>query len=181
VTVHVSERRQVYTRGRLAFLLRAACADDAPAIVAAINAVCAEGMYMVTECYVPTPPWEAVLHAPHECPDHLLLVPQVGGKVVGWCRVFPEHFGGKSRHVADVGIGLLEPFRDAGIGTALLLRVIEWAQGQPLAKLTLSTFATNRRAIHVFAKVGFQASGVRHGQYRVNGQYVDEVLMERPV
>ena len=69
--------------------------------------------------------------------------------------------------------------REIGIGTALMEYAIEWAGAQRVKKLTVSTFSTNQRAINLFKKVGFTATGVRHLQYKVNGDYVDEVLMER--
>ena len=60
---------------------------DAPAVLAAINAVCAERVYLLTDRYVPTPQWEAALHEV-EAARHLLLVPVWDGQVIGWCRVF---------------------------------------------------------------------------------------------
>jgi RimJ/RimL family protein N-acetyltransferase len=167
------------TKDHHPFLVRPSMSDDASQVIAAINAVCAERIYLLTECYVPTPQWEEVLHTPLECPDHLLLVPEMDDQVIGWCRVFPNPFGPKVRHTAEVGIGLLQPFREIGIGTALMECAIEWAGAQGLEKLTVSTFSTNQRAINLFKKVGFTATGVRHRQYRVDGDYVDEVLMER--
>jgi len=152
---------------------------DAPQVIAAINAVCAERIFLLTESYVPTPEWEKALYTPLECPDHLLLVPQMDGQVIGWCRIFPNLFTPKANHTAEVGIGLLKPSREIGIGTALMECAIEWAGDQGLEKLTISTFSTNLRAINLFKKVGFIAAGVRHRQYMIAGDYVDEVLMER--
>lgn len=183
-TAPVSDFKRLQTRSRLTkddhvFQIRLSQPKDAPQVIAAINAVCAERIYLPTECYVPTPQWEKVLHTPLECPDHLLLVPEMDGQVIGWCRVFPNLFRSKAQHVGEVGIGLLQPFREIGIGTALMKCAIEWSAKQGLEKLTVSTFSTNLRAINLFKKVGFTATGVRHQQYRIDGNYVDEVLMER--
>jgi RimJ/RimL family protein N-acetyltransferase len=171
--------REYTTKDSRPFLVRPSTPDDASQVITAINTICAERIYLLTGCYVSTPQWEKVLHTPLECPDHLLLVPRMDRQVIGWCRVFPNFLGPKVRHVAKVGIGLLQPFREIGIGTALMECTIEWAGAQPLEKLTVSTFSTNQRAINLFKKVGFTATGVRHRQYRVDGDYVDEVLMER--
>lgn len=171
--------REYTTKDCHSFLVRPSMTGDASRIIAAINAVCAERIYLLTECYVPTLPWEKVLHTPLECPDHLLLVPQMGGQVIGWCRVFPNLFSSKVQHVGEVGIGLLRPFREVGIGAALTEYAIEWTRLQRLEKLTVSTFSTNQRAINLFKKVGFATTGIRYRQYRIDGEYVDEVLMER--
>jgi len=161
------------------FLIRRATPADAPTIVANINAICAEGIYLATEQYVPTPQWEQALHRPNEHPHLLLLVAEVDEQVVGHCRAFPDEFGQKARHVGDLGIEIIQPFREIGIGTALMGCAIEWAEQQGLEKLTLSTFSTNRRAINLFNKLGFVTTGVRYRQYKVSGEYVDEILMER--
>ena len=166
------------TRDSRVFQARSSQTRDAPQVITAINAVCAERIYLLTECYVPTPQWEKMLHTPRECPDHLLLVPEMDGQVIGWCRVFPNLFS-RTQHVGEVGIGLLQPFREIGIGTTLMECAIKRAGAQGLEKLTVSTFPTNLRAINLFKRVGFTATGVRYQQYRIDGDYVDEILMER--
>ena len=158
------------------FLVCRAHAADAEAIIANINTVCAEEVYLLTACFTPTPAWERALYACDAHPDHLLLVPEVEGQVVGWCRVFPEASG-----VGEVGIGLTPPYREIGIGTALMSEAIAWAQAQRLARLILSVFATNARAIGLFHKMGFAVTGRRDQQHRSQGSYVDELLMERPL
>jgi GNAT superfamily N-acetyltransferase len=116
-------------RGSLQSLrIRRAQAHDVSEVVAAIDAVCAEGIYLLTERYSATLEWEAALLRPQETPGYLLLVPTVDGRVIGWCRVFAGPFT-KTRHVADVGIGLLAPYREQGIGTMLMERAISWAGG----------------------------------------------------
>ncbi len=141
--------------------IRRAGAEDAGPVVEVINAVCREGLYLSTPRYVPTPEWEMVLHAPHRCGQHLLLVPEVEGRVVGWCRVFTTQAG-----QGDVGLGLLPPYREQGIGTALMERVLAWAEGQQLARLTAGTFLANRRAINLFKKMGFVIAGRQQVQDR---------------
>lgn len=159
--------------------LRFPQAGDAAQVIAAINAVCAERVYLETDCYVPTPQWETVLYTPCNCANHLLLIPELEGQVVGWCRIFPASGSPKSQHVGEAGIGLLKPFREIGIGTTLMECAIEWAEALGLEKLTAFTFSTNLRATNLFVKMGFATVGVRRRQYRVDGEYVDQVLLER--
>lgn len=165
-------------------ILRPARPTDAPAVIAIINAVCAERVYLLTDRYVGTPQWEAALHHPEEAlqcpktPPGLLLLPVVDKQIVGWCRVFPGIVS-KTHHVADIGIGLLPPYREQGIGTRLLERAVDWAAAQGLIKLTADCFSTNLRARALFRKLGFAETGVRYRQYKMNGDYVDEILLER--
>lgn len=152
---------------------------DAPAVLAAINAVCAERVYLLTDRYVPTPQWEAALHEV-EAARHLLLVPVWDDQVIGWCRVF----GGtlpKTWHVAEVGIGLLAPYREQGIGTATMKRAIAWATDRGFRKIVADTFASNARARALFRSTGFVETGVRRAQFQIEGRYVDQILVERPL
>lgn len=160
------------------YVIRRASPVDADRVVSVINAVAAEYCWLSTEQYRPNPPWERVLHQSHEHQDHLLLVPEARTKILGWCRIFPYSFP-KSRHVADLGIGIAKEFRNKGIGTALVLRGLEWAVEHGYEKVTLDTFSSNTPAIRLFQKMGFQITGVRYSQAKISGQLVDQILMEK--
>jgi len=162
----------------LSLTIRQNTSAEADAIKKLINDVASEGVWFVTERYVPTTEWENVFSHPTDFPNHLLLVAEYQKRIIGWCRVFPV-FGDKSQHVVDLGIGVAEDRRDQDIGTALMNVAIEWAKRQQFEKITLSVFSINARAIHVFDKVGFVRTGVRYKQFKVRDEYVDEVLMER--
>jgi len=171
--------REYTTKDSRPLLVRLSTSADALAVISAINAICAERTYLVTDRYLSTSQWEKILHTPTEYPGHLLLVPEVDGQVIGWCRVFPNDFSPRTQHTGEVGIGLLQPFREVGIGTAVMECAIEWARTHGLEKLTVSAFSTNLRAINLFKKKGFVATGRRYKQYKISEEYVDEILMER--
>ena len=91
----MSDAQQFQTRSHLTqdgliFQIRQSQREDASQIVNNINAVCSESVYLLTERYVPTPQWEQALSVPSASPDHLLLVPVVDRRVIGWCRIFPQ-------------------------------------------------------------------------------------------
>jgi len=130
---------------------------DKPALVAAINAVCAEGRWMRTLRYEPTPAWEHALNAA-DCPDHLLLVVQDGAQIIGWCRTFPAHCHNGDA-TASLGVGLLPDYRNRGIGAALVRASLSWARNAGLARITLTTRPDNHHAMHVFRKCGFAPTG----------------------
>jgi RimJ/RimL family protein N-acetyltransferase len=117
-----------------------------------MNTVCAEGRWMRTHRFEPTPAWEHALTTP-DCPRHLLLIACDGQHIVGWCRVFLTCIAGE----ADVGIGLLLSYRDRGLGTFSLQQVVDWARRRNLARLMLTTRVDNHCAIHVFEKCGFSS------------------------
>jgi RimJ/RimL family protein N-acetyltransferase len=152
---------------------------DAPAIIAAVEAVCAEGVYFQTDRFVPDRHWEAVLYDPESTPQHLLAVAEGGGEIIGTIRLFSGVCGSKDRHVADLGIFVLPPYREQGVGKKLMTYGLDWATDQGLKKIALSVFATNQRAIRLYQQFGFTLEGRRQMQYNIRGDYVDEVLMAK--
>lgn len=62
----------------------------------------------------------------------------------------------RHEHVGHLGISLLVPYRDEGIGTALMQAVIDEARKLGLRLLTLSCFENNPRGLHIYEKLGFQ-------------------------
>jgi len=105
---------------------------------------------MRTSRFEPTPAWEHALANP-DCPCHLLLVAVDKSRIIGWCRVFPS---GEGRE-GEVGLGLLAPYRNRGLGTRMLRQAIEWAGEHQFTRLKLTTRADNGQAIRVFRRCGF--------------------------
>ena len=152
---------------------------DAPAIVAAIESVCAEGIYFQTDTFIPNRHWEAVLYRPESVPQHLSAVAELGGEIVGSVRLFAGMCGPKDRHVAELGIFVLLPYRGQGVGKQLMAYALDWAVSRGLKKITLSVFTTNRRAIRLYEQFGFIVEGERKMQYNIKDEYVDEILMAK--
>ncbi len=152
---------------------------DAPAVIAAIETVCAEGIFFQTDSFVPDRHWEAVLHRPEHAPQHLLAVAELEGQIIGHIRLFSGLCGPKDQHVAELGILVLSPYRGRGVGQFLMAYALDWAGERGLKKIVLSVFATNREAIKLYARNGFVLEGTRNMQYNIGGQYVDEMLMAK--
>lgn len=160
------------------FFIRRALPSDAPQVIALIDAVGAEGLWLATERYVPTLQWEQVLHHPDQELRAVLWVAETQELIVGWCRVFPYTFGNRSRHVADIGIGVHQDYRGRGIGRALIQNAIVQARENGFEKLTLDLYSSSKVAQHLFESVGFHIVGIRSHHAKINGTYVNEILME---
>lgn len=105
------------------------------------------------------------------------LVAEVGGEVVASSDL---HFGsGSDSHVGVVGIVVKKGFRDVGVGTGIMEAVVDVARQRGLRVLVLSAFSSNRRAIHVYEKLGFVECGRVPQRHFWDGRYVDEVVMAR--
>ncbi len=105
------------------------------------------------------------------------LVAEIDGKVVAVSEISKR--GDYEKHVGVIGIAIKEGFRDAGIGTEMMNTLIEQARNMSLTVLTLSAFATNKRAIHVYEKVGFAQTGTIPKKRFRDGKYIDEVIMAK--
>jgi len=119
--------------------------------------------------------WLAEQLAALEKDERLWLVAEVDGKVVGNSSLSLRK--GYSTHVGGIGIGIMKGYRDVGIGTEMLKTLIGKAREKGLKILLIDVFATNKRAHHVYQKVGFKETGRRPKLIYKNGKYIDEILM----
>jgi RimJ/RimL family protein N-acetyltransferase len=109
-------------------------------------------------------------------PDAVVLVAADGPTVVGRLSLARDPHP-SSRHVADLGLIVAEPYRRRGIGRALLLAAVEWARANGVRKLELHVFTWNEPALRLYESFGFRREGLRRGHYLREGEYVDAVLM----
>lgn len=106
------------------------------------------------------------------------LTAEVEGRVVGNSEISRGQ-GGYEKHVGGIGIALKDGFRDIGIGTEMMKTLIDQARKAGLKVLTLTVFATNGRAIHVYEKVGFTQTGRTPKKHFKEGRYIDEIAMTK--
>lgn len=105
------------------------------------------------------------------------LVAEVDGKVVAVSEISKR--GGYEKHVGVIGIAIRNGFRDLGIGTEIMKTLVEQVQKMGLKVLTLSAFATNKPAIHVYEKVGFVQTGTIPKKHFKEGKYIDEIILTK--
>lgn len=168
--------RHFTDRAGRALTLRVAEPADAPGLIGLSNSIRAEGVFYVADDPRLTSEDYAEYLRLLDGERHLVLLATDGERVVGTLTAIG---GGlrKTRHVAEIGIGVAAGWRDAGLGSALLTTAIEWCRQRGLVKLELSVFANNERAIRLYQRYGFREEGRRTAKYRISGEYVDEVLM----
>ncbi|MFW9999033.1 MAG: GNAT family N-acetyltransferase [Candidatus Hodarchaeota archaeon] len=98
--------------------------------------------------------------------------------IVGQCEVLNSEWDA-AKHVGVLGIIIREKYRDLTIGRNLIDFAIR--QSKKLnnkEKIILSSFSTNKRAIYLFKKLGFEVIGIRKKQFLMDSNYIDEILME---
>lgn len=97
-------------------------------------------------------------------------------EVVGWCDIVRNPREG-FRHNGQLGMGLLPPFRGAGLGKRLAVAAIERAWQAGLERVELEVFASNQRAIDLYRGLGFVEEGVKRRARKLDGVYDDNVFM----
>jgi RimJ/RimL family protein N-acetyltransferase len=82
-------------------------------------------------------------------------------------------------HVFRLTIVVHPGFVGRQIGTALMRELMDWARQTPtVGKVELLVRATNQRAIHLYAKLGFIEEGRFRDRVRLpDGRLVDELAM----
>lgn len=117
--------------------------------------------------------------------DQVISVAEVDGHVVGNCSIRRHGPSARSEsgHVAVLGIIVDAPYRDRGIGEALMRHAIDRARGK-FEVIRLTVFSVNERAQRLYRKLGFVHIGHRPRAIRRGDQYFDEeemVLLLDPV
>ena len=86
------------------------------------------------------------------------------------------------RHDAFLGMSVRKGWRGKGIGTRLMARAMEWAQGNPVVRrVELTVYARNAAAIHLYKKFDFKVEGRRRNKIFQEGRYLDDFVMARLV
>lgn len=163
--------------------IREAAPADAEQIIAHIQRVASE-----PERTILLGPGEFTLTAAQErevlseygaADNAVSLVVEVDGGIVAVLSCS----GGKrqaTRHSASFGMSVAQEWRNKGVGTALLGRLVEWAEDSGIIRrLDLEVWAHNAAALHLYRKFGFVEEGRRREAYFLNGRFVDGILMAR--
>jgi RimJ/RimL family protein N-acetyltransferase len=158
--------------------LRAARPTDGRHLAQLFAAVRAEGRWLLTPSDALSQPSEAFYIAEMiRDSSALALVAEADGDLVGNLLINVER-SAVSNHVGTLSIAVVDGWRDVGIGTSLVRAAQDWARERGLAKLALSVFPDNERAIAVYDHCGFVREGLRRRQFKLRGgEFRDELLM----
>jgi RimJ/RimL family protein N-acetyltransferase len=85
----------------------------------------------------------------------------------------------RTRHSLLIGLGVLRASWNQGVGRSLLGAIESWARARGVHRLELTVQTTNRPAIALYEKVGFEREGTKRHAQRIDDAYVDELLMSK--
>ena len=105
------------------------------------------------------------------------FVARLEGRIVGTAS-FRGMTLARARHRGEMGISVLKEYWGQGVGSRLMEAVIAFARGQAKAEIiSLEVRADNTRAQTLYRKYGFEEIGRFPGFFKINGQWIEFLLM----
>ncbi len=157
--------------------IRCATPDDAEAISAVWEVVCAERVYTAVNRAF-TPQQEQSYIASLSDREGIFLA-EVDGRVVGfqsldlWAK-YTDSFD----HVGVMGTIILPEWRRQGIGHRLAQYTLDFSRANGYEKIVIYVRAGNSGAQVFYRSLGFVTKGILARQVKIDGWYEDEVFME---
>jgi ribosomal protein S18 acetylase RimI-like enzyme len=161
----------------LTFEIRPARQEDLTGIVGAIRQVAQDGRYIEAETVAQEVDHDQALLRHNELESRMFFVACVSDEVVGWVHLNAPELD-KLAHTAELTVGVLDEYRGHGIGSHLLERGLQWAAANGFERVYNEVPATNTDAIAFLEAHGWEVEARRDDHYRIDGEYVDDVLMD---
>ena len=133
------------------------------------------------DCYTPEAE-KALFEKLNASDSDAMIACLVEGKVAGNCHVrWSKSL--KIRHRASVGIALMSPYWNQGIGTMMFREMIRIAEETPyILQMELDFIEGNSRARALYEKMGFRITGMKPNAIRLkNGTLLNEYSMIREI
>lgn len=112
-------------------------------------------------------------------PRHPVLVAEADAVVVGWGSLNAFNPRRAYDHVADFSLYVERAWRGRGVGGQLLDALIARARALGYHKLVLAAFPFNPAGMAAYLHAGFREVGIYREQGRLDGRWVDTVVMEK--
>ena len=156
--------------------IRPARPRDARSFLEAFRSVAAEKRFIQTE--VVTRSAGAYRRRFHRSWDevgaHLVAVD--GDRVVGGLSIRRDDHPA-NRHVATLGMFVIDGYRERRVGTALMEESMRWARTFGIERVELSVYPNNDRAKALYRRFGFVEEGRLVRRSKKSYGYEDEILM----
>ena len=167
-------------------VLRSPRDEDVPGMLEYLRVSSAETEFILRypeECDRYTPEAEKALFEKLNASDSdAMIACLVEGKVAGNCHVrWSKNL--KIRHRASVGIALMSPYWNQGIGTMMFREMIRIAEAnENILQLELEFIEGNTRARALYEKMGFRIAGIRPNAILLkDGTLLNEYYMIREI
>ena len=161
-------------------LIRQVTPDDASGVAAILNSIIAARVYSVLDSPVSVEeerefirrfPTRGVFHVAEDT---------TAGRIVGFQNAEPvAAYTHAFDHVASIGTYVSLDRRRQGIATRLFEATFTRAVEKGYQKLFTFVRADNQVALATYLRQGFRIIGRAEKQARIDGRYIDEILIEK--
>lgn len=124
--------------------------------------------------------WLERVTSAYEKKNQIALYAEADEKLVGMMGAFWSNRM-KLGHIASIyGVYVARDYRGQGVGTLLMKSLLDEISALPhITKINLTLNTTQLPAQKLYEKFGFQPIGVAHRELKYEGQYYDELFMEK--
>jgi L-amino acid N-acyltransferase YncA len=158
--------------------IRPASRPDAPAIAAIYN----QGIAGRGATFETTPRTTADIEGWFANGDRYpTLVVEQGGAVVGWANLSAYRLRACYAGIAEFSIYVDSRAQGHGLGRRLLEALVEAARERGYWKLVSRIFPFNTASLALCRRCGFREVGVYEKHGRLDGQWLDVVIVERVI
>lgn len=161
-------------------LIRNVRPDDAAAIVGIFNPIIESGLYTVfDEPFTPEAERDYIENFPARGVFHV-AIREADQRLVGFQSLEPfATFTRACDHVGVIGTYVDLSCRRQGIASGLFAASFAAAAQKGYEKLFTYVRGDNPAALATYLGQGFQIVGTARRQARINGQYIDEIMIEK--
>lgn len=165
-----------FESGGVEFAIRPAIETDRSGLLGVIRQVANGRTYTVAESVADIVDHEESIVQDGPVRSRMFFVATINDEVVGWVHLDAPELE-KLSHTAEITLGVLEEYRGHGIGERLLDRGLGWAAEHDYEKIYNSIPSTNEEAIDFFEAHGGEVEATRQNHYKIDGEYIDEVML----
>ncbi len=175
------EKQPLLLKSGKTCVLRSAEPEDAERMIAYMKIMLGETPYLLRapEEFDYSVEGEAeVLRRRRDDPRALMILAEINGGIIATSDVMPMGIKSRTLHRATLGMSVRQDYWRQGIASAMMERLISHARQSGFEQIELEVVSTNRRAINLYTKYGFQVYGTRpHGMKYPDGSYANDYMM----
>lgn len=165
--------------------LRSPRKEDAAMLINWLKTVCDETPFLLQygdEVKLTTEQEEEFLEKRNASDSGLMILTFVDGKFAGNCSFDKAGNSRRARHIADIGIALLQEYTGQGLGRLMLTRLLKRIKADGYEQANLIVIEGNDRAKHLYESLGFVETGrIPKANKYDDGTYRDDILMSNPL
>lgn len=174
--------KEVQLKNREKLILREAVGFDAKDIIEYLNIVGGESnnlLFGEGEFHLTIEEEEVYIENMNKDKNSLMLLGIIENSIVSISQITSSSRN-RIAHNSELCISVKKDYWKSGIGTVVMEELINFAKRHDKIKnISLGVKSSNKNAIKLYEKFGFNKIGAHKDFFNINGQFDDEILMDR--